>query len=331
MTTRLTHDVVICTRNRPDDLRDCLASLAVQTRRADVVRVVDASDPDEAAAVAALADEHANLPVVLTTAAPSTSAQRNIGVAVSTADVIHFLDDDTVLEPEYLATIVEQFEADQRPLGDPAALLGVGGQPTNLPPPASGLRARISPASTVPGAVLPSGRGVLASGLTEVTEVDWLSGCAMSFRRAAIDAERFDESQEGYVLGEDLDVGYRIRQHGRLVVQPAARLEHRESARNRWARRRWAEADVVNRRRRVASGTGRYQVRAFWTDGLAQLALWSVRAVRPGAADARAMAGGILAGLRAARRPVGATPAPGPWPPSGSSPSAPQVGEPPAG
>ncbi|MCU1370653.1 MAG: glycosyl transferase family protein [Ilumatobacteraceae bacterium] len=323
---RLTHDVVICTRNRPDDLRDCLASLAVQTRRADAVRIVDASDPDEAAAVRALADRHADLPVVLTAAAPSTSAQRNLAVAASTADVIHFIDDDTVLEPGYLAAILDPFEADDHDLSDPAALLGVGGQPTNLPvPPTGGLRARLAPRSVVPGAVLASGRGVIASGLTELTEVDWLSGCAMSFRRAAIAAERFDESQDGYVLGEDLDAGYRIRQHGRLVVAPSARLEHRESARNRWARRRWAEADVVNRRRRVASGTGRYSARAFWTDGLAQLAHWSVRAARPGASDARAMASGIAAGLWAARQPDGASPAPGPWPPSAA-----QVGEPPA-
>lgn len=323
---RLTHDVVICTRNRPDDLRDCLASLALQTRRADVVRVVDASDPDDAARVRELADQHADLPVVLTTAAPSTSAQRNLGVAASTADVIHFLDDDTVLEPGYLAAILRPFEADQADLASPSAVLGVGGQPTNLPePPSGGLRARLVPGSTRPGAVLPSGRGVLASGLAQTTEVDWLSGCAMSFRRAAIAAERFDEGQEGYVLGEDLDASYRIRQHGRLVVEPSARLEHRESPRNRWARRRWAQADVVNRRRRVASGTGAYSVRAFWTDGLAQLALWSIRACRPGARDARSMAAGIAAGLRAARGPVGATPAPGPWPPSGGS-----VGEAPA-
>ena len=324
---RLTHDVVICTRNRPDDLRDCLASLALQTCRADAVRIVDASEPDDAARVRALAADHADLAVVLVTAPPSTSAQRNLGVSASTADVIHFLDDDTVLEADYLASILDRFEADPQPLGSPTALLGVGGQPTNLPSPAKGgLRARLFPRSIHPGAVLPSGRGVLAAGLVQPTEVDWLSGCAMSFRRAAIAAEPFDEGQEGYVLGEDLDASYRIRQHGRLVVEPAARLEHRESPRNRWARRRWAEADVINRRRRVASGTGAYAVRAFWTDGLAQLALWSVRACRPGAHEARAMAAGIAAGLRAARRPVGATAAPGPWPPSGSP-----VGEAPPG
>jgi GT2 family glycosyltransferase len=323
----LTHDLVLCTRNRPDDLAACVASLEAQSDLPGRIHVVDASDADQAERVGAIIAQHPGLPLVHVPAAPGLPAQRNIGVRASTADVIHFLDDDTVLEPGYFAAILRPFAEDQRALSDPRAILGVGGLPTNLPAGRpSPIRRLVTPGTTEPGTVLASGRGVLARGFDVTTDVDWLSGCAMSFRRTALVAEPFDEGLPGYALGEDLELSYRIRQHGRLVVEPAARLEHRESPRNRWARRRWAEADVVNRRRRVASGTGRYQVRAFWVDGLAQLALWSLRACRPGAADARAMAAGIAAGLWACRRPVGAAPAPGPWPPSGAA-----VGEAPTG
>ncbi|WP_426573128.1 glycosyltransferase family 2 protein [Aquihabitans sp. McL0605] len=312
-----THDLILCTRNRPADLATCLTSLIDQRAPADHVLIVDASDDLEAAEVQAVVDGHPDLPIELIRAQPGLPAQRNLGVHRSTAAIVHFLDDDTVLEPGYFAAILEQFAADDRPLSDPLAVLGVGGLPTDLPPPrAAGLQGRLAPGSVRPGAVLPSGRGVLASGLIEPTEVDWLSGCAMSFRRPVLLAEPFDEGLEGYALGEDLELTYRVRQHGRLIVDPAARLEHRESPRNRWDRQRWARTDVVNRRRRVASGTGAYRVRAFWLDGLAQLGLWSVRAIRPGATDARSMAKGMAAGLWAARSVLSAAPRPGPWPPA---------------
>lgn len=92
-------------------------------------------------------------------------------------------------------------------------------------------------------------------------------------------------------------MSYRVRQHGRLVVEPAARLIHLESPRNRWDRRLWARTDVVNRRFRVDSGVGAYRLSAFWIDGVVQLALWSIRSLRPRASYARATALGIAAGL----------------------------------
>lgn len=314
MTEPLRHDVIIATRNRPGELADCLVSLSTQTRPATCIRIVDASDDDQSEANLRQVAAHPELPIIHTRAEPGTSAQRNLGVAASDAAILHFLDDDTVLEPDYLAEIVACFAADEHEPGHPGAVLGVGGLPTNLPPVrTTRIRSLLLPGATVTGAVLPSGRGVLPAGLTEPTDVDWLSGCAMSFRRRALIVEPFDEGLSGYALGEDLDASYRVRQHGRLIVTPAARLEHRESPRNRWDRARWAKTDVVNRRRRVASGTGGYRVSAFWMDGLAHLAVWALRSCRPGATDARAVTKGMVRGLWAARHVDSASPTPSQW------------------
>src|SRR5581483_3567739 len=105
--------VVICTRNRPDDLADCLASLARQTRLPDEVLVVDASDgPEPEARVRAWAATAPVPRVDVLPAAPGLTRQRNLGAAATTGDLITFLDDDVVLDPGYLAAIAELFVLD---------------------------------------------------------------------------------------------------------------------------------------------------------------------------------------------------------------------------
>jgi GT2 family glycosyltransferase len=298
MTTRLRHDVVICTKDRPDELRACLASLAAQTRAPDRVLVVDASGADQSDLVADAAS--GGLDVRYRRSEPSTTRQRNLGIDEATGDIIHFLDDDVVLEPGYLEAIDAVYGADPQ-----GTMLGVGGLPTNLATPAPTVSRRVLGARGRPGRVLPSGRGVPVLAADKAIDVDWLSGCCMSFRAVALGHERFDPrygGEEGYALGEDLELSYRIRQRGRLVVTPAARLVHLESPRNRWDRRRWGRADVVNRYERVCSGVGAYRRSAFWLDGVAQLAWWTARGLRPDGGDARSTARGLAEGLLSVAR-----------------------------
>ena len=80
------------------------------------------------------------------------------------------------------------------------------------------------------GVVLPSGRNVRV--YTEPREpiaVDWLSGCAMSYRRAVFATERPNLALARGGNGEDVELSYRVRQHWGLVVTPQARMEHHES------------------------------------------------------------------------------------------------------
>jgi GT2 family glycosyltransferase len=235
------------------------------------------------------------LRVVLVEEPPSTSAQRNRGVRDSSADVVHFVDDDTELDPTYLEEILAVFRTSQPNGPSPAPVLGVGGvaRSPRLP---GRRRSRLMRRLYPPGRVLASGRAILPVDIDELTEVDWLSGCSMSFMRDAVVHEPFDESAGGYVLGEDLDLGYRIRQRGRLLVNPRATLDHHESPVNRWPPRRWAETDVVNRHRRVRSRVGRYRPLWFWVDTVAQLLWWGGRSLR-GSGYARDMTRGIASGL----------------------------------
>ena len=136
----LRHDVVIATRDRPDELAGCLASLGRQERAPRAVWVVDASDGDATAEVCRATPP--GLDVRHLRSAPGTGLQRNVGIDRSTADVLHFVDDDVILEPGYLAALAAVYDADAAPAGDPRQVLGVGGLPTNLPAPRRRARCR---------------------------------------------------------------------------------------------------------------------------------------------------------------------------------------------
>jgi len=236
--------VVICTRNRPDDLSACLASLAEQRRAADEVVVVDASDGDASRAV--VGGFRPRLPGLRhLRAAPGLTRQRNAGVAATTGDVVSFLDDDVVLAPDYLARVVELFELDP-------ALGGVEGTVRIAPP-----RGRRWLANAFRRLFLMNSlgapRGVKRSGFVAydpdpptVLPVTSLVGCNMSYRRAVFDLFRFDEWFHGYGLGEDQDFSYRVGRRLRLVQTPYARLEHRVSPVARASLAALHEMTVVN-------------------------------------------------------------------------------------
>lgn len=93
--------MVITTRNRPEPLQRCLASLAGQSVDAGIIVVDDHSDEPIAPAVAEVADaeDFAIDPVVIRLDEPSgPAAGRNAGVAASEAEYIIFLDDDIVAD-----------------------------------------------------------------------------------------------------------------------------------------------------------------------------------------------------------------------------------------
>jgi GT2 family glycosyltransferase len=117
----VTASVVIATRDRPDDLRRCLASLAAQvtTRQFEVV-VVD-NNPASGAA-AAVAAEFPGTRVV-PEPRPGLSVARNAGVRHATGEVVLMTDDDVVAPAHW----VERLTA---PFADPA----VGGATGNVFP-----------------------------------------------------------------------------------------------------------------------------------------------------------------------------------------------------
>jgi len=101
MTAPTTIAVVICTRDRPDDLERCLASLTAQSRRPDEIVVVDNASKDQRtrdvaqkAGVTYVREDRSGL-----------SFARNMGVRAVKSQIVAFTDDDVVLHPHWLENL----------------------------------------------------------------------------------------------------------------------------------------------------------------------------------------------------------------------------------
>jgi glycosyltransferase involved in cell wall biosynthesis len=105
-TPRSNISLVICTRDRPQELERCLASVPFQNRRPDQVVVVDnASRTNETREVTERHDV-----LYVREDRPGLDIARNTGAAVSRGDIVAYTDDDTVLHPSWLRRIDDAFD-----------------------------------------------------------------------------------------------------------------------------------------------------------------------------------------------------------------------------
>jgi glycosyltransferase involved in cell wall biosynthesis len=221
--------VVVPTRNRADLLADCLDSLARQTLAdLEILVVDDGSDQPLAAHVAKAAPRarcHRQEPGGL-------NAARNTAVELTSAPLIAFVDDDTLVPPQWAAAVVEAFATTD----------------------CSGLGGRVE-------LVLPHDppRWLTAARRSYLAEVElgperrWMRGrelpvganCAV--RRPALEdiggfRDGLDRVGTSLISSGDTDFFLRLRAAGgRLLYEPAAWLQHRVPADRltfEWFRRR---------------------------------------------------------------------------------------------
>ena len=100
--------VTTATRDRPDLLKEAVESVLAQSYARFEFVIVDDSDGDETQKeLARLEDERVR--VVRTPARRGAGAAFNIGLEAATGDIITFLDDDNVMHPEWLRSVVWAF------------------------------------------------------------------------------------------------------------------------------------------------------------------------------------------------------------------------------
>lgn len=247
--------IVICTRNRPDDMSRFMNSLLGQQRLPKKALVVDSSDGD-ATEELVTKFSHVNKHVCVQYArtAAGLTYQRNYALRLirEKFDVVHFVDDDVELEPNYLAELNDAFERMPELVGAGGAIIDWwnGRRPSAF--------ARFALAdSNKSGVVTRAGFNVMVREVTSAMDVEWLSGCSMSYRSNAISNLWFDERRKGYAIGEDVDFGLRASAIGRVLFIPTARLYHHESPVNRHKRPYLVRMGINHRWTLAEDGLGR--------------------------------------------------------------------------
>ncbi|MEP6517897.1 glycosyltransferase family 2 protein [Microcoleus vaginatus] len=105
-----TVSVVICTRNRPEQLERCLQSFQKLSHLPHEIIVVDNAPSSDATQQLV-----AKIPEVkyVLEPRPGLSVARNTGIDHSTGNIIAFTDDDVIVHPDWIARIAQSFQGDR--------------------------------------------------------------------------------------------------------------------------------------------------------------------------------------------------------------------------
>ncbi len=102
-----TVSVVICTRDRPEQLAQCLRSLQNLSRQPQEIIVVDNAPSTEE--TRQLVSEMPGIHYVLEPR-PGLSVARNTGIHHSTGNIVAFTDDDVTVHPDWIARLQQGFQ-----------------------------------------------------------------------------------------------------------------------------------------------------------------------------------------------------------------------------
>ena len=219
---------IIATRNRPDHLLTTVKTLVAQTVLPDEFVIVDSSEttPTRAEIERLCKDEGLTLEYIHP-APRGLTVQRNVGIDATKGDPVFFIDDDVMMAPDVHEVILQEFSRWGPELG------GVRATPARPPnPPWFSIlwRKLFGIGGWWPEA---SGRmrgGFFVEGVSDsagVRKIEYFNGWFMSYRRAIVERQRFDERLSGYAFKEDIDYSYRVIRNGYVLLQtPKARVDH---------------------------------------------------------------------------------------------------------
>jgi glycosyltransferase involved in cell wall biosynthesis len=242
--------LIICTYMRPEPLLKLLQSVQKQTLYPNEILIIDGSTNKNTEEVLK-ENQFKNLKYFLIDAQDrGLTKQRNYGIkkVSETIEIVCFLDDDTILEPDYFENLVHTYNL------FPEAL-GVGGYICNevkWEKTADSyitkkdefyfdgwkrkegsrfvLRKKLDLDSDCPPGFSPlfsHGRSVsFLPPSNKIYQVEQLMGGVSSFRKSIFEKLSFSTYFEGYGLYEDADFTLRVAKQGKLYLNTAAKLGH---------------------------------------------------------------------------------------------------------
>lgn len=216
--------VIICTKDRTNDLAKFLDSLGSQTRMPDELIIVDASQNDDTKNMIEQKRNQFPFDVIYRKTPPGLTRQRNIGISLCQGNSLFFFDDDVVLDSEYIRTIMDTFAQHKK-----EKLGGMTGNITNIKQSSKAWERIFNKIFFLND--LGQGKIKLSGFPSPKIDdkpgyVEFLSGCNMIYKSNVFSQFLFDEALTGYSYMEDVDLSFRVGKKYLLFYQPKAKLKH---------------------------------------------------------------------------------------------------------
>ncbi|MEY4560662.1 MAG: hypothetical protein RL460_640 [Actinomycetota bacterium] len=232
-----------CTRNRKEDLLRAITSFFANHPSDSKILVVDSSDSplEHDLEFKKFSDLIEDFTIITSDA--GLTLQRNIALTWGSQaglEIIHFFDDDVTFDSNYLGEVEKFLETNTDYVGAGGRVRSPGLTPVSGLQVFQRLRGR-------PGTVNRAGDNRPVKPTATDCDVDWLPGCAMSFRLGSAANVRFDESRTGYGLGEDVDFSLRVKNFGKLKHLSSVSVIHHLSPVNRYKVNQIARDSVEHR------------------------------------------------------------------------------------
>ena len=217
--------ILIATKDRFEDVKLCLHSVLNQTLLPSQIIIVDASDESGLNEICSNILNLNNIELTyLKSDIKSSSIQRNNGIDKNKCEYILIMDDDVILENNFISEAISSFTADNK-----KEIIAVSANITNTK--------KLSLASRLlrkifllqgdgKGEVKKSWANNNYNNLTTSAFVEWVSTCCTVFRAVAFENERFEYNFYGYSYMEDFDLSYRLNKKFKLFYNINAKCVH---------------------------------------------------------------------------------------------------------
>jgi len=231
MDEKRTVSVIIPTKERPEDLMACLASIYRQTYMPSQVIVVEGGMSGTSKKL--VRTTYPNAQFVEFPESTGLTSSRNRALSIISGEISIFLDDDVVLDEDFVEKITEVFSMED--------FNSIGGVVGNMFGYKGGndsfLHYLIKRLFLMPirgdGRFRLSGAPTFIYGAKDIKQVEFIAGGISGYRTKIFDEFRFDENLKGSSLGEDKDFSYRISRKYRNYYTPFAMADHKQSPVNR--------------------------------------------------------------------------------------------------
>lgn len=227
--------IIIPTKNRTVDLIQTLESVCISSIKPNRIVIVDDGEIEETRkGIKELLISNPEIKFVIFRAkSTGLTMARNIGIEnKGDAEIIFFLDDDVILELDYIEKILETFERYPE-------IHGCQGFISNTVTMSKGIRLLIG----LMAFFLPIQRSFFTPSVTKtivgkyplfipnkrrIRTCQWLTGCNMAYRAEIFENFKFDENLILFSFYEDFDFSYGLLKKGfKLAINFDAQLIHK--------------------------------------------------------------------------------------------------------